>query len=87
MRLENKIALITGGGSGIGRETSLLFAREGAKVVVVDIKETSGQETVKMIEDANGMAAFCKADVSKAMLWRHLPNIMVMHPLEFILFI
>ena len=66
MRLENKIALITGGGSGIGRETSLLFAREGAKVVVVDIKENSGQETVKMIEDANGMAAFCKADVSKA---------------------
>lgn len=65
MRLQNKIALITGGSSGIGRESSVLFAAEGAKVVVVDINERGGAETVEMIQKAGGQAAFIKADVSK----------------------
>ena len=66
MRLENKVALITGGSSGIGRATCLLFAKEGAKVVVVDINEKEGAATVEMIKKDGGEAAFIKADVSKA---------------------
>lgn len=66
MRLANKVALITGAGSGIGRESALLFAKEGAKVVVVDINATAGQETVSLIKAADGEAAFTRADVSKA---------------------
>ncbi len=66
MRLEGKVALITGAGSGIGRESALLFAREGAKVVVVDIDEVAGQETVSAIREDGGDATFVRADVSKA---------------------
>ena len=66
MRLENKVALITGAGSGIGRETSLLFASEGARVVVVDVNDAAGNDTVRMVADAGGQAAYIHADVSKA---------------------
>lgn len=66
MRLLNKTALITGGSSGIGRETALRFAGEGARVVVVDVNATAGQETVQMVLQQGGEAAFCHADVSKA---------------------
>ncbi len=66
MRLENKVALITGAGSGIGRESALLFAREGAKVVVVDIKDEAGEETVRLLRENGGEATFVHADVSRA---------------------
>ena len=66
MRLADKVALITGAGSGIGRESALLFAAEGARVVVVDIVEKGGQDTVSNIRQAGGEAAFYRADVSKA---------------------
>lgn len=66
MRLENKVALITGGGSGIGRETALLFAREGAAVVAVDINDAGGAETVEMIRSGGGRAHYVHADVSKS---------------------
>jgi NAD(P)-dependent dehydrogenase (short-subunit alcohol dehydrogenase family) len=65
-RLEGKVVLVTGGGSGIGRASSLRFAREGAKVIIADIAVGGGKETVKMIEEAGGQAFFIKADVSVA---------------------
>jgi NAD(P)-dependent dehydrogenase (short-subunit alcohol dehydrogenase family) len=64
-RLKNKIALITGGSSGIGRAAAQLFSREGAKVVIADINEEGGEETVQSITDAGGEAHFVKTDVSK----------------------
>src|SRR5262245_22564554 len=66
MRLKDKIALITGAGSGIGRETARLFAKEGAAVVVVDIDDGMGEETVSAIELEKGRAAYIHADVSKS---------------------
>src|SRR5215813_9813335 len=66
MRLKDKVALITGGGSGIGREASLLFAQEGASVVVADVADEGGRQTVREIEAAGGKAKFVHADVSKA---------------------
>jgi len=66
VRLATRVALITGAGSGIGRESALLFAQEGAKVIVVDIVEKGGLETVTMIRRAGGEASFVRADVSKA---------------------
>ncbi|MCE5191194.1 MAG: SDR family oxidoreductase [Actinomycetia bacterium] len=64
--VEGKVALVTGSGSGIGRQSALAFGREGAKVVVADVVVDGGQETVKMIKAAGGDAAFVKCDVSKA---------------------
>ena len=66
MRLENKVALITGAGSGIGRESALLFAREGARVVVVDVNDAAGQAVVDEMRAAGGEAVYVHADVSKA---------------------
>jgi NAD(P)-dependent dehydrogenase (short-subunit alcohol dehydrogenase family) len=65
-RLKDKVAIITGGGSGIGRATCLLFAREGAKVVVADYIAEGGNETVRQIAAAGGQAVFVQADVSKS---------------------
>ena len=65
-RLKGKVALVTGGSSGIGRGAALAFAREEAKVVISDIDVDGGKETVKMAEEAGGTAIFVKADVSNA---------------------
>ncbi len=65
-RLKDKIALITGGSSGIARAAALLFSREGAKVVIADINVEGGEETVRSIIDAGGEAHFVRTDVSKS---------------------
>jgi NAD(P)-dependent dehydrogenase (short-subunit alcohol dehydrogenase family) len=65
MRLQNKVALITGAGSGIGRATALLFAQEGAQIVVVDVNDAAGAETVELVRSAGGEAAYVHADISQ----------------------
>ena len=66
MRLKDKVALITGAGAGIGRESALLFAKEGAAVLAVDLNEKAAADTVDEIRRNGGRAAACRADVSRA---------------------
>ena len=63
-KLDGKVAIITGAGSGIGRATALLFAKEGAKVVIADNVVSGGEETLTMIRESGGEACFVKTDVS-----------------------
>ena len=62
---QGKVALITGGSSGIGRATAVAFAREGAKVVVASRREEEGAETIHLIEQAGSKGIFVKTDVTK----------------------
>lgn len=72
MLLQGKVALITGAGSGIGRATAQLFAQQGAKVAVADIRETWGRETVDTIGRTGREAFFVKADVGRMKEVEHL---------------
>ena len=74
MKLENKVAIITGSTRGIGRATAELFAKEGAKVVVVGTKEELGAAVVEEIRAAGGEAIFCKTDVTSDESLEHLVN-------------
>ncbi len=65
-QLEGRVALVTGGGSGIGQATALAFARERARVIAADVNAEGGEETVSMIEEAGGKAIFIKTDVSSS---------------------
>ena len=65
MRLRDRVALVTGAGSGIGRATAILFAQEGARVAVVDLREGSAKETAEAIERSGGQALPLRADVSR----------------------
>jgi NAD(P)-dependent dehydrogenase (short-subunit alcohol dehydrogenase family) len=66
MRLTDKVALITGAGSGIGRQAALLFAREGAAVVVADLAPQGGEETARLVQGEGGQALYVQADVGRA---------------------
>ena len=65
MRLEGKVVVITGAGSGMGRVAAQMFAAEGAKVVVAEFDDNGGAETVRLVADAGGEASFTKTDVSR----------------------
>jgi NAD(P)-dependent dehydrogenase (short-subunit alcohol dehydrogenase family) len=65
-RLQDKVVLVTGGSSGIGRASAVRFGKEGARVVIGDVNVEGGEETVKMIKQAGGEAIFVKANVSVA---------------------
>lgn len=64
MRLQDKVAIITGAGSGMGRVAAQLFAGQGARVVVAEFDEAAGAETVRLVEEAGGTAAFVRSDVA-----------------------
>ena len=64
MRLKNKVAVITGAGSGIGRTTAILFAKEGAKVVIVDIDKKAGEETLNLLQGKERAALFIPTDIT-----------------------
>jgi len=66
MRLKNKVAIITGAGSGQGRAAAMIFSREGAKVIVSDWKPELGDETVTLVKRAGGEAIFVRTDVSES---------------------
>jgi NAD(P)-dependent dehydrogenase (short-subunit alcohol dehydrogenase family) len=66
MRLDGKVALITGSASGIGRQTALLFAREGARIAAVDLSSDANEETASLVRQAGGDILTLQADVSKA---------------------
>jgi NAD(P)-dependent dehydrogenase (short-subunit alcohol dehydrogenase family) len=64
MRLQDKVAIITGGGGGMGRVAAQMFAAEGARIVVAEFSEAAGRETVRLVQEAGGGATFVKVDVS-----------------------
>jgi len=73
-RLDNKVAIVTGSAEGIGKATAILFAKEGAKVVVADINETKGKAVVDEIKQAGGDAIFFLLDVTNEQQWKSLMN-------------
>ena len=68
-RLRNKVAIVSGGASGIGEGTVRLFAQEGAQVVVADINETLGRKVAEEVRQAGGDATFIRLDVSREEEW------------------
>ena len=71
-RVQDKVALITGGASGIGRATAMAMAREGASVAVSDLQEDAGAETVKALEAAGAQAVFLRHDVTEEDDWERI---------------
>ncbi|MEI5933784.1 SDR family NAD(P)-dependent oxidoreductase [Bacillus sp. RA(2023)] len=75
MKLAGKVAIVTGGGIGIGRNTALLLAKQGAKVIVTDIDQESGQATVEEITNLGGEALFVSYDMDKQGDWQRVISI------------
>ncbi|AAP27954.1 MULTISPECIES: SDR family NAD(P)-dependent oxidoreductase [Bacillus] len=75
MKLAGKVAIVTGGGIGIGRNTALLLAKQGAKVIVTDIDQESGQATVEEITNLGGEALFVSYDMEKQRDWQRVISI------------
>ena len=73
-RLKNKVAIITGAGAGMGKETSVLFAKEGCKVAVFEINEKDGNDTVEIINNQGGIAKFWQVDVSNEEMVKNAIN-------------
>lgn len=73
-RLKNKVAIITGAGAGMGKETSILFAKEGCKVAVFEINEKDGNDTVEIINNQGGIAKFWQVDVSNEEMVKNAIN-------------
>ncbi|MEQ1889300.1 MAG: glucose 1-dehydrogenase [Alphaproteobacteria bacterium] len=73
-RVEGKIAFVTGGGSGMGREHALLMAEEGASIIVSDVNEAGGRETVSMINSKGGQGLFINFDVASEAAWQAAVN-------------
>jgi NAD(P)-dependent dehydrogenase (short-subunit alcohol dehydrogenase family) len=74
VRLKDKIAIVTGGGSGIGQATALLFAAEGAKIVVADIDADAGNATASKIQSNGGEAVFVLADIANETDTQHIAD-------------
>ena len=73
-RVEGKIAFVTGGGSGMGREHAILMAEEGASLIVSDVNEAGGRETVSMINSKGGQSLFINFDVASEAAWQAAVN-------------
>ncbi len=71
-RVKNKVAIVTGGASGLGKSSAILLAREGAKIVITDLDEDHGNEVVTSIKDNGGEAIFIRQDVSKEDEWENI---------------
>jgi NAD(P)-dependent dehydrogenase (short-subunit alcohol dehydrogenase family) len=76
-RVDGKVALVTGGASGIGRATALTFAREGVKLIIADLNDEGGQQTVHMITEQGGDAIFVQTDVTQAQVVEALISLAV----------
>lgn len=79
MKLQDKVCIITGGAGGIGRATALSFAKEGAKVIVSDVQEEKGLETVAIIKENGGEAHYVHANVADAQQVENLVNETISH--------
>ena len=71
-RVKNKVAIVTGGASGLGKSSAKLLAKEGAKIVVSDIDEEGGKKVVQQIKEDGGEAIFIKQDVAKEDEWKNV---------------